>query len=95
MMPMMFPFGGMAFAGLGVLVLAIVVVAVLVAVWPGMSSQQSAEEVLRQRYARGEIDADEYGSGSPPYGRAGRGHEHRHRPAGQYRRIADQPRQYR
>jgi uncharacterized membrane protein len=61
MMPMMFPFGGMAFAGLGVVVLAIVVVAVLVAVWPETSSQQSAEEVLRQRYARGDIDADEYG----------------------------------
>ena len=61
MMSMMFPFGGMAFAGLGLVVLAIVAVAVLMAVWPAMSSRESAEEVLRQRYARGEIDADEYG----------------------------------
>jgi putative membrane protein len=61
MMPMMFPFGGMAFAGLGAVLLAIVVAAILMAAWPAMSNRESAEEVLRQRYARGEIDADEYG----------------------------------
>lgn len=61
MMSMMFPFGGMALAGLGLVVLAIVAAAVLMAVWPAMSSRESAEEVLRQRYAHGEIDADEYG----------------------------------
>jgi len=60
MMPMMFPFGGMAFAGLGAVLLAIVVAAILIAAWPAMNNRESAEEVLRQRYARGEIDADEY-----------------------------------
>jgi uncharacterized membrane protein len=61
MMPMMFPFGGMAFAGLGAVLLAIVVAAILMAAWPAMSNRESAEYVLRQRYARGEIGADQYG----------------------------------
>jgi uncharacterized membrane protein len=60
MMPMMFPFTGMAFAGLGVVVLAILVTAVLLAAWPAMSNRDSVEEILRRRYASGEIDADEY-----------------------------------
>jgi uncharacterized membrane protein len=61
MMPMMFPFGGMAFAGLAVVLLALLAAAVVVAVWPGMNGEGSAEEVLRRRFARGEIDAEEYG----------------------------------
>ncbi len=60
MMPMMSWLSATTWLLLAVLVLAVAVAATVVAVVGRSSGRSGAEEQLRARYARGEIDDDEY-----------------------------------
>jgi uncharacterized membrane protein len=62
MMPMMYPFGGQFGLLLGLVMLGLIAAGVLALVWmaDGSTAPQMATQVLRERYAHGEIDSEEY-----------------------------------